>query len=276
MRKSSINGVHVIGVPVTAKAFGIEEEVSLARGQSFRKADGDHLAVSLSHPSPYTSFGYKHSSKGQVIHWVSKLSRRAQGFREHVTLGPKLSETVKGKLSLGAKNPAGRRDRARVPEGVLGGERRAAGEGAAVLPVHHRRAHRRDALRLHQEGRLPQRPAGHGHLGQGRRRAGALQGGGPAQEDRPGAAERECRQAGGEVHPRRHGGRLRVLVHGVRELPEVVQVHAASHLGAAMTSARACWWSGGDREVHYCLFRRHDEKRSYGLLRRLLLRGSPG
>jgi hypothetical protein len=22
-------------------------------------------------------------SKGQVIHWVSKLSRRAQGFREH-------------------------------------------------------------------------------------------------------------------------------------------------------------------------------------------------
>uniref|UniRef100_A0A0E0DGE7 GRAM domain-containing protein n=1 Tax=Oryza meridionalis TaxID=40149 RepID=A0A0E0DGE7_9ORYZ len=103
MRKSSINGVHVIGVPVTAKAFGIEEEVSSARGQSFRKADGDHLAVSLSHPSPYTSFGYKHSSKGQVIHWVSKLSRRAQGFREHVTLGPKLSETVKGKLSLGAK-----------------------------------------------------------------------------------------------------------------------------------------------------------------------------
>jgi hypothetical protein len=71
-------------------------------------------------------------SKGQVIHWVSKLSRRAQGFREHgelnkesssisrrerlrcpnvlfvtmhaaVTLGPKLSETVKGKLSLGAR-----------------------------------------------------------------------------------------------------------------------------------------------------------------------------
>jgi hypothetical protein len=38
-----------------------------------------------------------------VIHWVSKLGRRAQGFREHVTLGPKLSETVKGKLSLGAR-----------------------------------------------------------------------------------------------------------------------------------------------------------------------------
>ncbi|XP_066380763.1 GEM-like protein 4 [Miscanthus floridulus] len=101
MRKSSSD--HVIGVPVTSKAYGIEEVSS--RDPSFRKGDaGDHLAVSLTHPSPYASFGYKHSSsKGQVIHWVSKLGRRAQGFREHVTLGPKLSETVKGKLSLGAR-----------------------------------------------------------------------------------------------------------------------------------------------------------------------------
>ncbi|KAF7010070.1 hypothetical protein CFC21_024537 [Triticum aestivum] len=100
----SSSGGHVVGVPVTSKAYGIEEKAPSARdGQSFRKADGDHLAVSLTNPSPYTSFGYKHSSKGQVVHWVSKLSRRAQGFREHVTLGPKISETVKGKLSLGAK-----------------------------------------------------------------------------------------------------------------------------------------------------------------------------
>ncbi|CAN6240228.1 unnamed protein product [Urochloa humidicola] len=101
MRKSSTSSGHVIGVPVTSKAYGIEEVSS--RDLSFRKGDGDHLAVSLTHPSPYASFGYKHSSKGQAIHWVSKLSRRAQGFREHVTLGPKLSETVKGKLSLGAR-----------------------------------------------------------------------------------------------------------------------------------------------------------------------------
>ncbi|TVU15119.1 hypothetical protein EJB05_38622 [Eragrostis curvula] len=92
---------HVIGVRVISKAYGIEEG---CRDPSFRKVvDGDHLAVSLTHPSPYASFGYKHSSKGQVVHWVSKLGRRAQGFREHVTLGPKLSETVKGKLSLGAR-----------------------------------------------------------------------------------------------------------------------------------------------------------------------------
>ncbi|KAM0860904.1 hypothetical protein ACQ4PT_046240 [Festuca glaucescens] len=98
----SSSGGHVVGVPVTSKAYGIEEKAS-ARDQSFRKVDGDHLAVSLTHPSPYTSFGYKHSSKGQVVRWVSNLSRKAQGFREHVTLGPKISETVKGKLSLGAK-----------------------------------------------------------------------------------------------------------------------------------------------------------------------------
>jgi hypothetical protein len=109
--KSSSGGGHVIGVPVTSKAHGIEE---VSRDPSFSKGAGDHLAVSLTHPSPYASFGYKHSeslvpyasymrlitseftaclltcfcsdaagSKGQVTHWVSKLSRRAQGFREH-------------------------------------------------------------------------------------------------------------------------------------------------------------------------------------------------
>lgn len=59
MRKSSSG--HVIGVPVTSKAYGIEEVSS--RDPSFRKGDaaGDHLAVSLTHPSPYASFGYKHS-----------------------------------------------------------------------------------------------------------------------------------------------------------------------------------------------------------------------
>ncbi|CAL4886523.1 unnamed protein product [Urochloa decumbens] len=99
MKMSS--GSHVIGVPVTAKAYAIEEA---ARDRpAAAKNHGDRLAVSLTHPSPYTSLGYKHSSKGQVIHWVNKLGRRAQGFRDHVTLGPKLSETVKGKLSLGAR-----------------------------------------------------------------------------------------------------------------------------------------------------------------------------
>lgn len=65
MRKSSSSG-HVIGVPVTSKAFGIEEVSS--RDPSFRKADAaDHLAVSLTHPSPYASFGYKHSKSTLIM-----------------------------------------------------------------------------------------------------------------------------------------------------------------------------------------------------------------
>jgi hypothetical protein len=56
--KSSSGGGHVIGVPVTSKAHGIEE---VSRDPSFGKGAGDHLAVSLTHPSPYASFGYKHS-----------------------------------------------------------------------------------------------------------------------------------------------------------------------------------------------------------------------
>ena len=62
MRKSSSGGCgHVIGVPVTSKAFGTEEAASTRDPSSFRKGNGDHLAVSLTHPSPYASFGYNHS-----------------------------------------------------------------------------------------------------------------------------------------------------------------------------------------------------------------------
>ena len=61
MRKSSSTGAHVIGVPVTSKAFGTEEAASTRDPSSFRKGNGDHLAVSLTHPSPYASFGYNHS-----------------------------------------------------------------------------------------------------------------------------------------------------------------------------------------------------------------------
>lgn len=57
MRKSS---GHVIGVPVTSKAYALEEA---AKGAGACNKDGtDRLAVSLTHPSPYSSFGYKHST----------------------------------------------------------------------------------------------------------------------------------------------------------------------------------------------------------------------
>jgi hypothetical protein len=58
MKMSS--GSHVIGVPVTAKAYAIEEA---ARDRPPAKTkDGDRLAVSLTHPSSYAPFGYKHGT----------------------------------------------------------------------------------------------------------------------------------------------------------------------------------------------------------------------
>jgi hypothetical protein len=153
-------------------------------------------------------------------------------------LGAEAVGDGEGEAEPGRADPAGRRGGARVPPGLLRRRQgRAAAQGAAVLHLHHGRAHRRHALRLHQEGRLPQRPPHHRHLPRRRRRHGAghLQGGHPAAEDPQGAAQRERPQARGEVHPRLHRRRLRVLVHGLRQLPEVVQVHAAGRLGDAMT-----------------------------------------
>lgn len=58
--KTASSGRHVIGVPVTSKAYAIEE-ATRDRPAAATK-DGDRLAVSLTHPSPYASFSYKHST----------------------------------------------------------------------------------------------------------------------------------------------------------------------------------------------------------------------
>ncbi|XP_073000817.1 GEM-like protein 4 [Typha latifolia] len=65
-------------------------------------------ATSYLDPSPYGSFDSKQNNKKRsFVDWVSKLSKRTdnyvQGIREHVTLGTKFSETVKGKLRLSAR-----------------------------------------------------------------------------------------------------------------------------------------------------------------------------
>ncbi|KAJ4710508.1 GEM-like protein 4 [Melia azedarach] len=50
---------------------------------------------------------HKHGKVDLVLKRMNKLGRKADNFangvREHLRLGPKISETVKGKLSLGAK-----------------------------------------------------------------------------------------------------------------------------------------------------------------------------
>jgi hypothetical protein len=148
-------------------------------------------------------------------------------------LGAEAVGDGEGEAEPRREDPAGRRRGARVPAGLLGRERRAAGQGPPVLPLHHRRPHRRDALRVHPQYRLPQRSLPRRHLS-GRRsgRPGALQGGRSPEDDQAGETERGRRETGEEVHPVGHRGRFRVLVHGVRELPEMPQIHAAGDLRA--------------------------------------------
>lgn len=70
---------HVIGIPVNNRAFGIEEPDFPSNGPAKNAAAGA---------------GRRRRVTGDRV---------AQGLKEHVTLGPKLYETVKGKLSLGAR-----------------------------------------------------------------------------------------------------------------------------------------------------------------------------
>ncbi|NP_001354891.1 FIP1 [Zea mays] len=72
---------HVIGIPVNNRAFGIEEPDFSSKGAARNAAAAGRAAKSG---------------------WTTG-DRVAQGLKEHVALGPNLYETVRGKLSLGAR-----------------------------------------------------------------------------------------------------------------------------------------------------------------------------
>uniref|UniRef100_A0A0E0M921 GRAM domain-containing protein n=1 Tax=Oryza punctata TaxID=4537 RepID=A0A0E0M921_ORYPU len=80
------NQEHVIGIPLASFAYA-EEKIE-------RKTSPSSLV-------------HKKGKKNSIIYRMSKLSQKTdsyvQGFKEHITLGPKISDTLKGKLSLGAK-----------------------------------------------------------------------------------------------------------------------------------------------------------------------------
>ncbi|CAN6282669.1 unnamed protein product [Urochloa humidicola] len=77
---------HVIGIPLASFAYAQEE------------TQGKPSCSTIIH---------KKSKKGSFITRMSKLSQKTdtymQGFKEHLTLGPNFSETIRGKLSFGAK-----------------------------------------------------------------------------------------------------------------------------------------------------------------------------
>ncbi|KAL6579395.1 hypothetical protein OROMI_009611 [Orobanche minor] len=104
MGKKNVDNQLTIGIPVPISSVGYD-----LRYMSSRKAllaDPDSQYQLMSSPSKHYS-KIKHNRVNSVITKMIKLGESmdifAQGIREHVRLGPKLSETVKGKLSLGAR-----------------------------------------------------------------------------------------------------------------------------------------------------------------------------
>nr|CAB3447329.1 unnamed protein product [Digitaria exilis] len=107
MEGSTTEG-HVVGIPVSNRAYAIEEpdlNYGIEEPEFQVEETPDHGGFSSSFQSSYVSDTNrptttadrptsKHGRKGDKI---------AQGIKEHVTLGPKLADTVKGKLKLGAK-----------------------------------------------------------------------------------------------------------------------------------------------------------------------------
>ncbi|KAF7010069.1 hypothetical protein CFC21_024536 [Triticum aestivum] len=77
---------HVIGIPVSSTAIGIEEPEFTSDGPTNVHGDAKY--------STSTRTGGKSGRAADKF---------ARGIREHVSLGPKLYETVRGKLSLGAR-----------------------------------------------------------------------------------------------------------------------------------------------------------------------------
>jgi hypothetical protein len=149
-----------------------------------------------------------------------------------------------GEALAGREDPPGRRQRGEaVPAVVLGGQGREAAAGVAVPPVDDGGAHRRRAVRVDGAGGLPQRPvavAGGVHPARRLQLPRAVQGGRPAAEGRGGAAQREQAPAGAEVRAARHHRRLRVLVHGLRQLQQVAAAPGAGRCVRAAGAVTVC------------------------------------
>ncbi|KAL5208565.1 hypothetical protein ABZP36_033000 [Zizania latifolia] len=101
---------HVIGIPVSNTAYGIEEPDFPAE-----ETTPDHGGLIGSFQSSNDASSSMTTATDRTSKFGRKGDKIVQGIKEHVkaervvvpmvavTLGPKLSETVKGKLTLGAR-----------------------------------------------------------------------------------------------------------------------------------------------------------------------------
>lgn len=91
---------NVVGIPISSAAYSRER----SSGNLVTK---HNLAVKCYNPPSKANSKFNQNKLGSTNYRTNKLVGRtesfAQRFREHVRLGPKITETLKGKLSLGAK-----------------------------------------------------------------------------------------------------------------------------------------------------------------------------
>ncbi|PON68194.1 GRAM domain containing protein [Parasponia andersonii] len=98
--KTSIQG-QVIGIPISSLAYQLEQ-----RSAKALLTDAATQYHTDKFPQDVSST-LKRSKVDSVLNRMNKLGKKADifahGIKEHVRLGPKITETVKGKLSLGAR-----------------------------------------------------------------------------------------------------------------------------------------------------------------------------
>lgn len=91
---------NVVGIPISSAAYSSDR----SSGNLVTK---HNLAIKCYNPPSKANSKFNQNKLGSTNYRTNKLVGRtesfAQRFREHVRLGPKITETLKGKLSLGAK-----------------------------------------------------------------------------------------------------------------------------------------------------------------------------
>nr|CAB3450451.1 unnamed protein product [Digitaria exilis] len=105
MEGSTTEG-HVVGIPVSNRAYAIEEpdlNYGIEEPEFQVEETPDHGGFSSSFQSSYGESRHTCSLSARFRKHGRKGDKIAQGIKEHVTLGPKLADMVKGKLKLGAK-----------------------------------------------------------------------------------------------------------------------------------------------------------------------------
>lgn len=102
------NTKHVFGIPISSTAYSSEKSCRQCLSITANQSEKLHKqCLSITANQYYASPKYRQSRMESVFDKMSKISEKvenlAQGIREHVKIGAKLSETVKGKLRLGAR-----------------------------------------------------------------------------------------------------------------------------------------------------------------------------